>query len=66
MLIYQTVILNTKGTMDDNGDIVEEPTQTDIYSGYLYTLIYSVVVIIFGEGYKMLAYKQTEDENHRY
>lgn len=34
--------------------------------GYLITGVYSVLVILFGLGYKKLAKKITENENHQY
>lgn len=35
-------------------------------AGTIYTTVYSVIVVIFGSLYKILAVRQTEDENHRY
>ena len=34
--------------------------------GFVYTTVYSIIVILFGTLYKDLAYKYTEDENYRY
>ena len=66
MVFYQNIIITTKGTMDDMGNILVPPTETDSMLGNIYTFIYSLVVIIFGTLYKKIAEKQTNDENHRY
>jgi hypothetical protein len=52
--------------MDDEGNVVVEPTQTDFIKGLFMTVIYSILVIVLGTLYKFLAYKTTKDENHRY
>jgi hypothetical protein len=52
--------------MDDEGVVVVEPTQKDFIKGQILTIIYSIAVIVLGTLYKLLAYKTTEDENHRY
>ena len=52
--------------MDDEGVVVAEPTQKDFIKGQILTIIYSIAVIVLGTLYKLLAYKTTEDENHRY
>ena len=35
-------------------------------TGIAYTTIYSIVVILFGNFYKILAARRTDEENHRY
>jgi len=65
MFIYQIVIDGTKGTWE-NGELVVPPTFDDKLTGYIYTTIYSIVVIIFGSIYKYIAVVQTTKENHRY
>jgi hypothetical protein len=66
MVFYSHVILSTKGTMDDLGNVIVAPTSTDSLLGNIYTGVYSLVVVVFGTLYKKIAEKQTNDENHRY
>ena len=67
MIYYQILILSTKGKIDlDSGEVTEAPTKMMTYTGYFYTFVYSLVVVIFGTLYKSLANIQTNDENHRY
>jgi len=67
MIYYQILILTTKGVVDlDSGEVLEAPTKEMTYTGFFYTFVYSLVVIIFGTLYKNLANIQTDDENHRY
>ena len=66
MGFYQNIVISTKGKMDEMGNILEAPNEEDKMLGSIYSFIYSMVVIIFGTGYKQLAYKQTTDENYQY
>ena len=43
--------------MDEFGKIVTPPTQMQQIMGTIYTLVYSIVVIMFGTAYKVLAKK---------
>lgn len=60
------MILTTKGQMDEDGQVIVEPTMNEILTGHLITLIYSGLVIGLGYVYKLRAIQRTEDENHRY
>jgi hypothetical protein len=66
MLIYQTIILGTKGKKDEDGNTIEEQTTFQLIEGTIITLIYSAIVMLFGMAYKTIAYRQTDDENHQY
>jgi len=48
-------IQKTKGTFSDTGELIVPPTFDDKITGYVYTTIYSLVVIIFGALYKKVA-----------
>lgn len=64
MIIYQIVIPSTQGQKDELGNVTQTFNQK--VTGYIYTSVYSAVVIIFGMIYKFLANNQTQKENHRY
>jgi hypothetical protein len=66
MTFYQYIIFETKGKRDLKGNIVEPPTEIDKIKGQIYSVIYSIVIVVFGEIYKVFANLQTNDENHRY
>lgn len=66
MAFYQNIILTTKGEMDDQGNIITPPTEMDKFNASLYSFLYSMAVIIFGNLYKVLAYIQTDKENYQY
>ena len=66
MVFYQYIIFETKGKRDDEGNIIEPPTSLDYFKGLVYSAVYSIVIIIFGEIYKIFADFQTNGENHRY
>lgn len=66
MVFYQNIIITTKGTMDDMGNILVPPTEAEALLGNIYTGVYSLIVVVFGTLYKKIAEKQTNDENHRY
>jgi hypothetical protein len=66
MIIYQYIIFDTKGKRDEEGNIIEPPTSLDTIKGQVYSVVYSIVIILFGEIYKVFANLQTNDENHRY
>ena len=55
MIFYQTIIFNTKGKRDAEGNIIEPPTSKDHMMAQVYSVVYSVVVILFGEIYKRFA-----------
>ena len=55
MMFYQTIIFNTKGKRDEEGNIVEPPTTRDHILAQVYSVVYSIVVILFGEIYKRFA-----------
>ena len=64
MVAYQTLSRKTKATTLEDG--VVEPAEYSQVVGYVITAVYSVLVIIFGGMYKILARKLTVAENHRY
>ena len=66
MVFYQNIIITTKGTLDEQGNVIVPPSEVDSLMGNIYTTVYSLVVIIFGTLYKKIAEKQTDEENHRY
>lgn len=67
MAIYQTLIFTTKPKIDAEGKpIPGTQTMQMKILGTIYTTVYSVIVVLFGSLYKILAVRQTEDENHRY
>jgi len=47
--------LTTKGERDAEGNIIADPTPADVRRGHILTLVYSVVVMLFGTLYKELA-----------
>ena len=55
MVFYQNIIITTKGKMDEMGNIIEPPSETDSLMGNIYTTVYSIVVIVFGTLYKHIA-----------
>ena len=57
MVAYSHVILSTKGTMDEMGNVIVPPTDTDSLLGNIYTGVYSFVVVVFGTLYKKIAEK---------
>jgi hypothetical protein len=54
MVIYQLMIDKTKGVWE-NGELVTPQTFEQRVTGYVYTSVYSLVVIIFGSIYKWIA-----------
>ena len=66
MSFYQFLIVTTKGKRDENGKVIEPPTAWDDFLGNIYTIVYSVIIVVFGEMYKKFAEMQTDAENHRY
>lgn len=66
MTFYQYIIFDTKGKRDADGNIIEPPTAHDKFMGQVYSVVYSIVIIIFGEIYKLFANIQCDEENHRY
>jgi len=65
MIIYQVMIDSTKGTWE-NGELIVPPTFEQTITGYIYTSVYSIIVIVFGAIYKYIALVQTQKENYRY
>ena len=67
MIIYANISQKFKDHKDLDGNIIP-PKKPLIYKayGYLVTGIYSIFVILFGLGYKKLAKKITDNENHQY
>ena len=57
MVAYSHIILSTKGTMDDMGNVIVPPTDTESMLGNIYTGVYSFVVVVFGTLYKKIAEK---------
>ena len=55
MTFYQYIIFDTKGKRDADGNIIEPPTAHDKFMGQVYSVVYSIVIIIFGEIYKLFA-----------
>lgn len=66
MVVYPNIILTTKGEMDEFGIVIVPPTEAQQNLDSIYTFVYSLVIILFGQLYKGIAIKQTNDENHRY
>ena len=66
MIIYQTLNYATKPKYNEQGDKIVDQTLQMKITGIIYSTIYSIVVILFGNLYKNLAYKKTDDENYRY
>ena len=67
MVLYANISQRFKDRRDEHGEIIlpKKPLIYKVY-GYLITGVYSVLVILFGLGYKKLAKKITENENHQY
>lgn len=66
MFFYQYLLKGVKGTFDEHGNLIVEPTFEEKLIGYTYTAIYSGIVIIFGTMYKKLAAIQTFNDNFQY
>lgn len=70
MIIHQYLLHQTNIPTDKDGketdDLTAEEKSTQRAWGALVNTIYSIVVLIFGTLYKVLAVKQTEAENWRY
>ena len=64
MYFYEYLITTTKGTLDEDGNVVIPPTMTETITGFFYTGVYSAIIILFGTLYKILASIQTKSENH--
>ena len=67
MIVYANLSQQFKDHKDDKGNIIGTPKPLiyKVYGGLL-TGVYSIFVILFGLGYKMLAKKITDNENHQY
>lgn len=66
MIVYQILNQLTKPQYNEKGEKIKEQTILMKIQGFIYTTVYSIIVILFGTLYKDLAYKYTEDENYRY
>lgn len=55
MILYQNFSENLSQKVDENGKVIREQTQEMKIKGYIYTFVYSIIVIIFGNLYKILA-----------
>ena len=66
IIVYRTMILQTKGTLDEEGNVVTAPTREEQLWGFGYSLIYSVFIVLVGYLYRIIANSLTEDENYKY
>lgn len=66
MVVYNFMSEAQKAVEDIDGNVIREQTQQMKINGGIISIVYSVVVILFGWLYKLLAQKQTEAENFRF